>query len=292
MRTAMPVRSCLTKWAALCSLLVACGASAGVPTTQPLSPGVGTPTETTQGAVTTTILVGDDDGVTRTTNDVPGGAYEYQILPGEVELYSEVAVRGVVVDIDPARLDTPSGGWDPPPGQTHGYAPDVLTDVTLVVTEVLGRRVGAPQVNVGESMIITFLGGAFTFEATAEQVAEMDLVDVDPGDENDGTPSVGSPIAGPLALTRSSSMAPSFSEGEQLVVFLTHGREPLANGVYPWVAGDLGGPTVFVVLGTELAANAVGSRADSVAVAELIEAGRRLSLLGGPACPPMAARCP
>ncbi|MEN8240167.1 MAG: hypothetical protein ABFR53_13315 [Actinomycetota bacterium] len=170
-----------------------------------------------------------DDGIVAMQTDLPGGAYAVGVPEHALIESSDLAFQGVVLNIKPAVLNTPTGGWDPAPASSaellHGAHANLLpyTAVELRVDRMLGARQSLADAvpDVGDVVTVWLLGGSHTYTVAEADAKAIGLPgDVDPDTEGpDGAESEDDAVTGDLIRTTEMAHAVYFEEGDQLIVF-------------------------------------------------------------------------
>jgi len=241
------------------------------------------------------------DGVRDTDQGLLGGAYQILVPTFKLASFSEVALKGSVVDVRPAHLNTPTGLWDPPHGVSaknlHNAFADLLpyTEITVRVLEVLGSRLDAPTIDENDLLTITVLGGKVDVTVTPEQAAAIGLdPDTDPDTEGPLATSraePNQPVSTDLELSLQMAFNVFLAEGDTVVAFLSQNVVRDAYGGHSqdvWFAIAPQGGGVYVQEEDEMSFVPSPNTA-LVSLDELRSAADDLEKLSGPVSRPTSA---
>lgn len=170
----------------------------------------------------------DRDGITATVQGdmLGGGSWRPQPMDAVVT-GTDLAVRALVVDVEPTRVTNPDGRFRPidpdgGPRQLHGQY--IETPVKLKMLEVLGRRPEpAPHaatvvsVAAGQELTITVAGGRYEWTVSPEDARVLGIMAVEKGP--DGSTREVHPTE-PMHMTTEVQPLHDLHEGQEIIVFL------------------------------------------------------------------------
>lgn len=172
-------------------------------------------------------ILGDGIAATVQNGMLGGGSWQPQPMDTIVS-GTDLAVRALVVDVEPARVASPNGKFRPidpdgGPRQMHGQY--IETPVRLKVLEVVGRR-SEPASHAaevvrsaasGSELTITVAGGRYEWTLSPEDARVLGILKVEQGP--DGRTREVEPTE-PMQMTTSVQPIHNLREGQEVIAFL------------------------------------------------------------------------
>lgn len=169
-----------------------------------------------------------DDGVHSTALSGPAGGSEFSVPTASLPLYTDVVVRGTVVNVAPAALNTPTGGFPDAPGSpAEGIQLIPTFEVTIRPSDPPSARRSAPG-GVPDLPTLTLrVFGGFVRETMHPEKAirwgAMQLI----GEEGPGSYAVEIPPTTPQDVSTGYASSAHLAEGDVVTLFLRHHEIPM-----------------------------------------------------------------
>lgn len=181
------------------------------------------------GAVPAVFGLRGRDGITTTQQGgiLGGGSWDPQPM-GVVVTGTDLAVRALVVDVEPTRVNNPDGKFrpvDPNGGPRQLNRQYSETPVRLEVLEVLGRRPEpashaasmVSSVTAGRELTVTVAGGRYEWTVSPEDARVLGIMAVQEGpDGNEREIEATEPVP----MTMDINPLYDLREGQEVIVFL------------------------------------------------------------------------
>lgn len=220
-----------------------------------------------------------DDGVDSTILGVFGGGSEAVVGASDLPSHTDIVVRGTVVDVDPAVLNTPTGGFPEYPGSP---AAGVQLIPTMNVTIALsagpwGRESVAATGQDADLISVTVFGGVVHETMEPQRALRWGVYDL-VGEEGPDSYAVEVPPTSAQEVTMGYAPSAHLTEGDTVTLFLRRHSLPVlsadgrshATSADVWVLAA-GSQAVFTQRGDGWAQNAGPSAAvDDASLLELI----------------------